>query len=509
MVNVSENFKTLAMQNGREISCKIFAGNEIFLDDRLIEFDFDDVIHPNWYTLGSTCSNRFAFSVRYSGELEVHDEVRPYISFDGVEWCPLGVFYVARRYVRGNYASIICYDKMYSLEMEYVPDIYEPYTTNKVLDDICSRYGIVRDTSNIANYNLKTIPVGATVRDMLGYIAGYAFGNAKFNREGKFVIRSYSQMDNFRLMGENCIDYSRNMSPTKYSRIVCDTGNGIIEVGSGGEISTLELYNPLLTEGRATFFLVYFSMMGMYGADIEFQGLPFLESGDHIYLCENVEGKVKLYPIAVSEIEFHYNGGLTARLYSRTRSYTDAAVHQDDLSEALEQIRASLGNICEKRQNTEDFDIPSEEIQAANFSFDTRVSGLFAQVDLNCTIEGAGKVVISGVVNGQTVRESVHETEGESELVHFYFLAENLPKGNNNVVITLKTESGALSVKSGGLVATLVCRGAAGGEEKPEIRDRLIFSDKVQKIGLGLGSLDLKPLNDSIALEITNQDEEA
>ena len=102
MTAVSDNFKKLAQQNGRYVYCKINAGGTVFLDDRIIEFDFDDVIHPDRFTIGTTCANRFCFSVVYNDELEVHDEVKPYISFDGKEWCPLGVFYVARRYVRGG-----------------------------------------------------------------------------------------------------------------------------------------------------------------------------------------------------------------------------------------------------------------------------------------------------------------------------------------------------------------------------------------------------------------------
>lgn len=498
MVNVSDKFKTLSMQNGRQISCKIIAGGETFLDDRLIEFDFDDVIHPNWYTIGSTCSNRFAFSVRYSGELEVHDEVRPYISFDGEEWCPLGVFFVARRYVRGNYASIICYDRMYSLEMEYVPRVTAPTTVKAILNDINENYGVQYERGISDEYKVETVPVGATVRDVLGFVSGIVCANMKYNREGKLVLRKYSQMDKFYLSVNNCMDYSRNMSSTKISRLVVDTGNTSYEVGSGGELSTLELYNPLLTQPRAKQLLLLFSVMIFYSADIELQGLPFLESGDHIFLLDENNNS---FPIAISEIEFHYDGGLTARLYSRTRSYTDAAIHQDDLNEALERIRASLGNICLKSVNSADISVSSEEVRAASFEFETRVSGTFAQTDLNFTLYGAGTAEIKAYVNGELVRESLHETDGSKELVHFYFVAENLPKGSNTVYVVIRAESGEMSIKSGGLVATLVCRGAAGGNEK--VRDRLTVSEKLQKAGLTSAVFGIRSFDGNIDAVLT------
>ncbi len=474
MVKVSDKFKQLSTSNGREVWCKIAAGNEIFLDDRIVEFDFDDVIHPNWYTIGSTCSNRFAFSVRYSGELEVHDTVRPYISFDGEEWCPLGVFYVARRYVRGNYASIICYDKMYSLEMEYVPRITAPTDVMKILNDICENYGLELSHS-IFDFKVSEIPLGVTVRDMIGYIAGVASGNAKFDREGKLDVRIYSQMDNCDITDENCMDYSRTMSSSKIEHIIVDTGKEIIEEGKGGELITLQVYNPFMTKNYAINFITKFALMSFYGADILMQGLPYLESGDHVFFRDPQK---KYYPIAVSEIEFHYDGAFTARLYSKIRTYTDAAEHQDDLSTVLEQLKSSLGNICLKNVNGEDIVLSSEETTVADFNFTTRASGTFAQTDINFTLGSISAVGIRAYVNGALVRETVHKCEHKDDLVHFYFLAQDLPKGNNEVYVTMRAIDGEMTIKSGALEATLVCRGAAGGEEK--VRDREVLSENIE-----------------------------
>lgn len=443
MVDVSDNFKALSMRNGRYVSCKIVAGNETFLDDRIIEFDFDDVVHPNWYTIGSTCSNRFAFSVQYSGELEVHDEVKPYISFDGKEWCPLGVFYVARRYVRGKYASIICYDRMYSLDTEYEPKVSAPTTTAAILGDICANYGIVCE-SGVYGYAVNTVPTGATVRDVIGYIAGVENANAKFDREGKLRIKSYTQTDSFSLSVNNCMDYSRNMSSSKISGLKVDTGQEIIEAGSRGELTSLELYNPLMTKQRAENIVSLLSQINFYGADIEMQGFPFLESGDHIYLLDEDGNN---YPIAVSEIEFHYNGGFTARLYSKSRSYTDAADYQDDRP----------ADICLKSENSGNIGISSAAVKAASFEFEPRTTGAYARGDMSFVLEGTGSVEIKAYVNNVLVRDVTHKNQSDKQLVHFYFLSQNLPKGKNSVYITIQSLSGTMSIKSGGLLSTLIC----------------------------------------------------
>ena len=86
MITVSEKFRKLAQDSGREVWCRITVGSEEFLDDRITDMTFDDVIHPDWFTVGTTCSNRLHFTARYSGELSSGAEVRAYISFDGKEW---------------------------------------------------------------------------------------------------------------------------------------------------------------------------------------------------------------------------------------------------------------------------------------------------------------------------------------------------------------------------------------------------------------------------------------
>ena len=84
MITVSEKFRKLAQDNGREVWCRITVGSEEFLDDRITDMTFDDVIHPDWFTVGTTCSNRLHFTARYSGELSSGAEVRAQLRRQGV-----------------------------------------------------------------------------------------------------------------------------------------------------------------------------------------------------------------------------------------------------------------------------------------------------------------------------------------------------------------------------------------------------------------------------------------
>ncbi len=498
MVNVSDNFKQLAQQAGRKVYCKIIAGNLTFLDDKILEFDFDDVIHPDWFTLGTVCANRFAFSVKYEEEVEVNTEIKPYISFDNEEWCPLGVFFVSRRYIRGNYASIICYDKMYSLDAEYASSLNTPTTTSELLREICSNYGIICGDYG-SDYEVKTIPADCTVRDMIGYIAAMNRSCAKFNRNGELVFKNTQSFEMFWINPENCMDSSRNLSDSRVLHITVDTGNGIIESGEGGELSSLELYNPLMTQDRLDTILAQMKPVVFYGAEVEMQGMPFLETGDFILLFEK---RVGLFTIVLSEIEYHYDGALTARLSSRNRNYSDPTVHRNDLEAALEEIRISLGNIYKKQINEAALSLSTAETTAAEFSFETKKADVFAQIDMNFTVDGGGSntLLATVYVNGEKARESVHTVNGSArELIHFYYLAENLPKGNNTITVTLKTASGQMTIQSGQLIATLVGKGMAGGTQS--IRDRQTVFESIPVITMKYGGFTILGLTENVQTE--------
>lgn len=483
MVQVTENFQNLAMQPGRRVSCKIIAGTHTYYDDSIIEFDFDDIAHPDYFTIGTACSNRFAFSVRYQEELDVGTEVKPYISFDGEEWCPLGVFFITRRYVRGNYASIICYDKMYSLDESYSSSLSVPTTASALLREICSGNNISCSDFG-ADIAINEIPSDCTIRQMIGYIAALNGANAKFSRNGALSLISCTSTHYFFLREKYCMECQRNMSDSIIRHIIADTGDGILESGSGGELNTIEIFNPLMSQQQLDTALRRVLSFRFWGAEMEMQGMPFLESGECVYFIDDN----KAYVIALSELNYHYNGALTAKLHSRNRIYSDPAVHKNELEAALAEIRTSLGNICKTYSNEAAISLSTAETEAVLFSFETKKSDVFAQVDMNFTVDGGGSntLIAAVYVNGTKMRESVHAVNGSSrELLHFHYIADKLPRGINSIKITLRTASGNMAVQSGQLVATLVGKGLAGGTR--DIHDRHFIFDIIPEIKLKSG----------------------
>lgn len=488
MYEVSTGYRKLAESPGRHVYCKIVAGGKTYLDDRIIKFEFDDLAYPEYYTIGTACSSRFSFTVRYTDALQVHDEVKPYISFDNKEWCPLGVFYVSRRYVRGSYASITCYDMMYSLNMEYVPSVQAPTTAAALYRDICSQYKIPCESGDWIGSHVNKLPKGFTVREVLGFIASMASSYAKFGRDGKLYVRKLGDSNNLSLLEEeNCFDINRNLNDSSIRGIRFDTGDDVTVYGEDTELTCVDVYNPIITPDVAESAYNMKKNFAFYGAEIKMQGLPYIEAGDKVLFTHSVPGQAlrEIVTLIACEVVYTYDGALTATLYSKCKSYSDSTVHKEDLKNAINDIRASLGNVCLTTANKEDIIINSSYAIVASFEFETAARNTFAQVDLNFTVytEADSTLAVRVMVNGtEAARRAVHKTTGgKRELVHYYYLADKLPKGKNMITLLLSSLGSDAKIAANQLTATMVGKGTEGGDGG-NYRDRISFFETVPTI---------------------------
>lgn len=469
MFEVSDKFKQLAQENGRHIWCKIIVGNESLLDDSITGFDFDDVVHPDWYTLGTTCANRFHFTARSDIQPAVNETVKPYMSFDGEEWCPLGVFFISRRYVREGYISITAYDRLYSLGESYEWSGALPTNSAAVLEDICTGYGL-ECTDYGYPYKIESFTEEATARDMIGYIAALNNTCAKIDRLGRLVLKKHGAAE-FCIDQKNCMDIRRNMNDSVITCLKAKSAQTELVAGSGAEISTLEMYNPLMTQSILNTLYSMHKPFSFYGADIEMQGLPFIESGECVWL---LQGKM-LYNLIVSEVEYTYDGSLTAVLHSKNRCYTDAVVHEDDLEQKLDELDSRLSAMYLRYVNEGLITITDSSAAIASFAFESQAAG-FAQLDVSFSLAASDsdklnmKIFVNGEDSGRIIR---HWTRaGCEEQLHVFHLAE-LPRGNNTIAVYAQVYSGSAHIPAGGLMAAVVVHGANGGNAK----DRLVFAD--------------------------------
>lgn len=495
MITVSEKFRKLAQDNGREVWCRITVGSEEFLDDRITDMTFDDVIHPDWFTVGTTCSNRLHFTARYSGELSSGAEVRAYISFDGEEWCPLGVFYISRRYVRGKYVSVTAYDKMYSLDVNYGWKGELPVTSDVLLRDICSSVGVECAEAG-QPIKLEKLPENSTAQDLIGYIAGINRACAKIDRTGRLTLKYHSPID-FELQDKNCWEIQRNMGSSVVTCVKAHTGDEDFTAGGGADISTIEIYNPFMTQKLTEDMYVMYKPFSFYGAELHMQGMPFLESGDSLYF---LDGSL-LYRIVISEIEYSYDGGLSAVLYSKNKVYEEES---SDLEKLLEELLHKKNAVYYKRENSGQINVKPLAQIIADFEFESE-ENMFAQLDVNFTVKNstADQLIIGVNVNGKDIPRSIVQTLSRTdfELLHVYHLAEKLPAGKNRVYVTAQTKSGEAYIPAGDMLATLVGHGIYGNVGSS--RDKITLYERLPHLSMVEPKLTLKNAAAHMDKEVT------
>ena len=106
----------------------------------------------------------------------------------------LGRFTVTEPETYGETVTISARDEMWRADVPYTTKLPFPATLGDMFRDICTTCGIAYATSDFANasYIVDAVPDGDyTCREMLGYIAMLAGGNARINRAGQCEILTY------------------------------------------------------------------------------------------------------------------------------------------------------------------------------------------------------------------------------------------------------------------------------------------------------------------------------
>ncbi len=209
MINVSEKFKEL-MQNNTDF--KEFA--EItFADGRSLSIDesgftvanngVTDGASSNSIPIGEAlCRSAQIELLNDDGHLQSYDftgaRIRLYTTFDlgdAVERIENGIFTVTQPETYGTTVAVMAFDDMYRADRQFNTSLSFPTTARTLLDDICSRCDILLASASFRNQNfvINAKPVGEyTFRQIIGYIAMIAGGNARINRQGALEILSYT-----------------------------------------------------------------------------------------------------------------------------------------------------------------------------------------------------------------------------------------------------------------------------------------------------------------------------
>ena len=312
MYNVSDNFNTLASSNNRTVSCKVNINGTDIDSGLIVSLKFKEASSSGSnISLGEAISNVIELKI-YKTDIQLKGAViKPYISFDSTEYCPLGVFYVSEVSKDKAYIDITAYDKMALLNEKYVPTVTFPCTTDLIVQDIANQCVF---EYMLPSYQLPTIEefnIECTIREMLGYIAGIFGTNAKFNRDGKLEFKFYEDTS-ITLEDEVFLDGQSDTSEDEYNitALISGSGDNELKIGNGKAIT---FANPFITSEHLSFIYDNYLPFSYTSAKVQYRGNPAIEIGD-VITVKDVDGNS--YRIPVMSQEFEFNGGLSATIES-------------------------------------------------------------------------------------------------------------------------------------------------------------------------------------------------
>ena len=458
MLNISEQYRMLAEAAGREPFCVIKAEDKVFFDDTIKSFELQEVIFPEELTFGTACSNRFQFRLYTTENIPLSAEIRPYIGFgeysEEAELCPLGVFYISKRYRRGNNYSVTCYDRMYRLENIYSSKLTFPATAAELLEEICEEYSL-EFTGECGESTCAKAPVNETVRNVLGYLAGLEGGCAGFDRFGRLRFRKMTDSGR-RITRDNYTSMDLKQDPMEVKKIRVSNDEETFEKGSGSRLDTYEVYNPFAAENTVNLLYSRFGGFFYYGLELDMQGLPYLEAGDIITVQNDTDDGV--FPAVIGELDFVYDGSFWATLSSRSKNPVDESEDMPGQEEEMKLLSDTMQLVYYSYFSDKAVELSDTYTTLAQV--DTQVlSDTSAEVNAQLMARALEDCIMTLVLTAEDreVPPHIRVTLKAGELfpVCIYNFIQSLPAGYSAVKISGSTDGGRVAFGKGDILMTV------------------------------------------------------
>lgn len=208
MINVSDEFKQL-MAERQDFKCnaEVTLANGTVLPLGEDDFSIDnnslvDAAGANTIPLGVALSRNVQLEIMNDDDhLSEYDffgaKIRLYLTFElssTIEKIEYGTFTVTQPETYGNVVTIVGHDDMYKADKSYSTSLTFPATAKNVLIDSCDTCSILIGDSNFLHndFQIQTMPSSDyTHRQVIGFIAMIACGNARIDRTGRLQIMTY------------------------------------------------------------------------------------------------------------------------------------------------------------------------------------------------------------------------------------------------------------------------------------------------------------------------------
>lgn len=208
--SVSDKFKNFIKSGG-----PFYAFASMTLSDgTLLMLDADDdfTASGNGYSEGSESGFPFGAAISKTATLSISNSgnrnsydffnarftlfTETWLLDDGwekIERLEEGIFTVIDVVNSGENIEITAYDDMYKADIPFSSTLNYPATAQQLLVEVCGKCNITLGSASFLNDNflIQKPPTGLTGRQVIGYIAQIACGNARIDKYGRLVILSY------------------------------------------------------------------------------------------------------------------------------------------------------------------------------------------------------------------------------------------------------------------------------------------------------------------------------
>lgn len=374
MKNVSNEFKNIIKSGGpfyAYASITLKNGEKLVLDS---ENDF--FISGNGYTedggdgfpLGSALSKSITLVIdnldeRYSNYDFYYAQISLHTEADVssvTERLLEGTFTVLEPTAVGDTIELVGYDDMHKADIDFSSKLSYPTTAGQLLREVCNTCDISLGSPTFKNqdYSIKNAPEKVTCREVIGYIAQIAVGNAII-QNGTLTIKSYdfSPIANITKKADlkegsgYCILEDYPTDPDIGTDPVTITGiattkkeeNKSTILLRGTEDYALEITNPLI-EGNEeeALQLIGEVLIGSHMRSFsgEFFPDPTIEFMDLVCV---VDRKEKVYPTFVTSNEFNYlgNSQLSCGIKDPERQ---KSTYYSEATKIYEQVKKDVQN---------------------------------------------------------------------------------------------------------------------------------------------------------------------
>lgn len=314
MQNTTANYKLEINKPSREFECKITIGNNIYNNDELVNLTLEHTQPQEGFSIGDTISQSLDLTLLNRGDIiystsQIKVEIGLKIG-STIEYILMGIFNIDDIEKTDYTTKFTAYDNMIKFETPYFSSLGDKPTLKQVVNELSKITGI-EFIGSLPNYTVSKLE-GFTCREVLSYVASICGGNAVITRDGKFTIKSLSEIKKS-IDGNNYFDYKREEVKYKIGKISCqiDENNILYKGSTGTDSMELGFENPWVTETILNDVYNKLNGLSYLGYSMKLQGDLSLDPYD-IVTVTDIKNVIRKIPILSQKIS--YTGGLTSEI---------------------------------------------------------------------------------------------------------------------------------------------------------------------------------------------------